>query len=137
MKLTNKEKEEITLKHYQPAGFDKDTLIQSLNGELIPISTLKLGQNLGNQNKVIGIMKSYCDDLYHYKNNIVSGSTIIHENKWKLVCNSIHSKKINKKSIIYHIQTSTCSFETENYKCKSIIPIDNMNLLEKLETIMN
>ena len=135
--LNQEEKEEITLKHYQPAGLDKDTLIQSFNGELIPISKLKLGQNLGNQNKVIGIMKSYCDDLYCYKNNIISGSTIIYENKWKLVCNSKHSKKLNKKSIIYHIQTSNCSFETENYKCKSIIPINNINLLEKLETIMN
>ena len=82
-------------------------------------------------------MKSYCDDLYSYKNNIISGSTIIYENKWKLVCNSIHSKKLNKKSIIYHIQTSNCSFKTENYKCKSIIPINDINLLEKLETIMN
>ena len=130
----NKKEINVNLINYQPSGYSKNTLIMTTNGP-IPIYKLKINQYIDNNNKIIGIMKSLCDDCYQYKNIIISGSTIIFENGlWIIASQSKFSKKIeNKKIIIYHIQTSNTDFKTQYFKSKSIIPIKEYEILKSIE----
>jgi len=132
----NNTNEEIKLKKFSYTGFDKNTLVKTQKGYK-SIINIKLGTLLEHGNVVTGIMKTYCNNIYNYKNTIVSGNTIVCENnKWILVENSEFAKYCDSTNILYHIQTSDNTIYTKNFDAKSIIPLNNAKLLQNIDELL-
>ena len=85
---------------------------------------------------MIGISKSFSNDLV-YKNTILSSNNIVYENnKWILVSQSKFSKKVNKKCILYHLQTSNTNINTKYFISKSFFPTKDQYIIEKVDKLV-
>lgn len=132
----NNEKEHLENINFSIQGFDKNTLINTENG-LKKINKIKIGTKLDKNNKVIGISKSFSNNLVKYRNTILSSNNIVFENnKWILVSESKFSKKINKKCILYHLQTTNTNINTKYFISKSFFPTKNNNILNSIDKLV-
>ena len=135
-----KNKNEVNINLEKVFGFQKDTLITLKSGITKKISQLQINDNLENNNVVIGVTKVYGKNvkLYNHNNIISSGNVIIKkDNKWELMKN-IGNFVNSKKSILYHVFTTTGEITINNIIFKDYDSYQNNKLNENIyETIDN
>ena len=133
----NNDKKSINIE--KVSGFQKNTLVTLKSGITKNISQLKINDNLGNNNIVIGITKVSGKKikLYKYNDIISSGNVIIKkENEWNFMKN-IGKYIKNKKSILYHIFTTSGEIIINNITYKDYDAYQNNNSTENIYKVID
>lgn len=97
--------------------FDEDTEIKLENGLSEKISELKIGDRLYLGGNITSIIKSkHNNDVYNYKDVIVSGEHLVFDHQqWKKVKDCHDSQKINySKEFLYCLSTENNQIVTQN-----------------------
>lgn len=116
--------------------FHPSTLLLLKDNSHKPINQIKLGELLLNDNKVLGIITSYSNQLVYYKDIIITKDHIVNENGcWKTIQSTNNYQNYPNNStntLVYNLITSNNTITTSNHiLCKDYLETKNEELNEK------
>ena len=106
--------------------FAKDTMIHLADGTKKAVQDLDLGDDLLEGGIVYAAAKAFCEELYEYKNERVSGSHAVFENDtWIRVADSKLAKKLDiDKEVVYPICCENHLMITDNFVASDFAELD-------------